>query len=156
MFCISCSWLCPGTSAPSVTHLTMSFYLCSSGSNTWGESRALKGCRVSSKKPFKGPRRSLGSCWEERRRITFPLWGSLICRQGESMIFYTSGPLIFACSWPPWPLWWVSRKNVNNIQWFGVRCHFRCIGGFAVFDSNYHKKKLRFPLVCDVRKFVFL
>ena len=27
------------------------------------------------KKPFKGPRRRRGSCWEERKRIVFPRWG---------------------------------------------------------------------------------
>ena len=43
-------------------------YLCSSGSNTRGESRVLEGHRVSSKKPFKGPRR--GSCWEEGKRTS--------------------------------------------------------------------------------------
>ena len=31
--CVSCGWQCPGTSAPSAAHQTVSFYLCSSGSN---------------------------------------------------------------------------------------------------------------------------
>ena len=38
--CVSCCWLCPGTSAPSAAHLTVSLYLCSSGSNARGELRA--------------------------------------------------------------------------------------------------------------------
>ena len=34
------------------------------------------------KKPFKGPRRRRGSCWEERKRIVFPDEGSLIYPPG--------------------------------------------------------------------------
>ena len=49
--CVSCCWQCPGISAHSTAHLTVSLYLCSSGSNAWGESRAREGCRVSSKSP---------------------------------------------------------------------------------------------------------
>ena len=37
---VSCSRRCPGTFAPSAAHLTVSLYLCSSGSKTRGESRA--------------------------------------------------------------------------------------------------------------------
>ena len=49
--CVSCSWRCPGTSLPSASHLTVSLYLCSSGSNGRGESRTREGRRVSSKSP---------------------------------------------------------------------------------------------------------
>ena len=49
--CISCCWRCPETSAPIAAHLTVSMYLCSSGSNARGESRAREGRRVSSKSP---------------------------------------------------------------------------------------------------------
>ena len=45
--CISCCWQCPGTSVPSPANLTVSLYLCSSGSNARGELRALEGHRVS-------------------------------------------------------------------------------------------------------------
>ena len=45
--CISCCWRCLRTSAPSPAHLTVSLYLCSSGSNVRGESRAWEGRRVS-------------------------------------------------------------------------------------------------------------
>ena len=48
---VSCCWRCPGTFAPSAPHLTVSLYLCSSGSNARGESRAREGRRVSSKSP---------------------------------------------------------------------------------------------------------
>ena len=48
---ISCFWQCPGTSAPSATHPLVTLYLCSSGSNAQGESRALERCRVRSKSP---------------------------------------------------------------------------------------------------------
>ena len=49
--CVSCCRRCPGTSAPSAAHPTVSLYLCSSGSNARGESRAREGRRVSSKSP---------------------------------------------------------------------------------------------------------
>ena len=49
--CVSCCWWCPGT-CPSMTHLTMFLYLCSSGSNTWGELMVLEGRCVSLKSPF--------------------------------------------------------------------------------------------------------
>ena len=49
--CVSCCRRCPETSALSVPHLTVSLYLCSSGSNARGESRAREGRRVSSKSP---------------------------------------------------------------------------------------------------------
>ena len=48
-------WQCLGTSAPSsAAHLTVSFFLWDSISNTQGKSRALKGVVFSSKSPFKG------------------------------------------------------------------------------------------------------
>ena len=62
---------CPGTSAPSSAHWTVSLYLCSSGSNAQGELRALEGRCVKLKKPFKGPRWIRGSCWENLKRIVF-------------------------------------------------------------------------------------
>ena len=43
--------LSSGTFLPCVPHLTVSLYLCSSGSNARGESRAQEGRRVSSKSP---------------------------------------------------------------------------------------------------------
>ena len=41
----------PRTSAPSITHLTVSLYLCSSRSNARGMLKALEGRRVSSETP---------------------------------------------------------------------------------------------------------
>ena len=41
--CINCSWQCFGTSSLSTTHLTVSLFLCSSGSNALGESRLQGG-----------------------------------------------------------------------------------------------------------------
>ena len=41
--CVSCFWRCPGTSAPSATHLTLSLYLRCSGSNARGKSRVHDG-----------------------------------------------------------------------------------------------------------------
>ena len=46
--CVSCSWPCSGTFAPSAPHLTVSLYLCSS--ETMSRLRALEGRRVSSKR----------------------------------------------------------------------------------------------------------
>ena len=47
--CVTCFWRCLGTSVPSAAHLTVSLYLCSSGSNARGEWRALEGRCVSLK-----------------------------------------------------------------------------------------------------------
>ena len=41
--CVSCCWRCPWTSAPSAAHLTVSLYLCSSGSNAEASRGLLKG-----------------------------------------------------------------------------------------------------------------
>ena len=71
--CVSCCWRCPGTSALSAAHLTVSMCLCSSGSNARGEGPRRAPCQL--KKPFEGPRWRRGSCWEERKRIVFPRWG---------------------------------------------------------------------------------
>ena len=49
--CVSCCWRCPGNSATSAAHLIVSWFLCSSGSNGQGKSRAFEGRRVSSKSP---------------------------------------------------------------------------------------------------------
>ena len=70
--CVSSCWRCLRTSTPSPALPTVTLHLYSSGSNPWGEVRALEGCSVSSKKPFKGPRRRQGSGWEERKIIVFP------------------------------------------------------------------------------------
>ena len=51
MVCVSCCWRSPGTSVPSTTHLRVSLFLWSAGSNARGKSRALEGRRVSSKSP---------------------------------------------------------------------------------------------------------
>ena len=66
--CVSCCWRCPGTSAPSAAHLMVSLYLCSSGSNARGESRAGEGRRVSSKSPSRvrdGDKGVAGRNWRE-------------------------------------------------------------------------------------------
>ena len=73
--CVSCCWQCPGTSLPRAAHLTVSLYLCSSGSKARGKSSAREGRRVSSKKPFKGPRWKSVICWEEWKRMIFSWQG---------------------------------------------------------------------------------
>ena len=45
--CVNCFCQCPGTCAPSATHLTLSLYICSSGSIAQVKSRAFEGSRVS-------------------------------------------------------------------------------------------------------------
>ena len=87
--CVSWCWRCPGTSASSAAHVSVSLYLCSSGSNARGESRALEGRCVSSKSPSKVRDRDQGVAWRnERKRIVFPDEGSLIWPTGKSMHFY--------------------------------------------------------------------
>ena len=49
--CVSYSWWCPGTFAPSMAHLTVSLIFCSSRSSLWGESRTLEESHVSSYSP---------------------------------------------------------------------------------------------------------
>ena len=70
--CVSYSLRCPGTSTPSVPHLTVSLYFVSSASNVRveveGPSRAL--CQL--KKPFKALRPRLWSHWKERKTTVFP------------------------------------------------------------------------------------
>ena len=48
---VSWFWWCPKTLAPSAAHLTVSSFLCTSGSNARVKLRALEGCCVSSKSP---------------------------------------------------------------------------------------------------------
>ena len=70
--CVSCSWRCPGTSAPSPAHLTVSLFLCRSGSNTWGQSRALEGRHVSSKSPSRVRDGDKGVAGRNGREEYFP------------------------------------------------------------------------------------
>ena len=86
--CVSCCWRCPGTSVPSTPHLTMSLYLCSSGSNARGKSRAWEGRRVSSKSPSRVRDGDEGVAGRNGREYCFPDEGSLICPPGKSMSFY--------------------------------------------------------------------
>ena len=59
--CISCFGQCPGTSAPSAAHLTVSFILCSSSH----EARAFEG-RVSAQKALQTETRELLGGTEEK------------------------------------------------------------------------------------------
>ena len=70
--CVSCFWRCPGTSMPSVAHLTVSLSLCRSGSNTWGESRALEGRSGSSKCPSRVRDNGEGVAGRNEREQYFP------------------------------------------------------------------------------------
>ena len=57
---------------PSMAHLTVFLYLCSSRSNARGEGpwRAL--CRLNQNALLKRSKREWGSCWEEQKRIALP------------------------------------------------------------------------------------
>ena len=87
--CISCSWQCPRTSAPSAPHQTVSLYLrvvlqkCTR--RGWGP---LKGAR-SAKKTFMGLRSRLVSCW----------------RNGREECFSVKGPFIFFFTYLPPNIW---------------------------------------------------
>ena len=86
--CISCFWWCPGTYAPSMAHLTVSLFLCSSESNARGESRAKK----SPSRVWDGDE---GVAGRNGRENYFPDEGSVICpdlptRQINDF-FYLSG-----------------------------------------------------------------
>ena len=81
------------TSAPSAPHLTVSLYLCSSGSNARGESRAREGRRVSSKSPSRVRDGDEGVAGRKGREKYFSDKGSLICPPGKSMMFYTKSKL---------------------------------------------------------------
>ena len=73
--CVSCFWRCPGTSMPSVAHLTVSLSLCRSGSNTWGESRALEGRSGSPKSPSRVRDNGEGVAGRNEREQYFPQRG---------------------------------------------------------------------------------
>ena len=64
---VDCSWRCPGTSAPCLAHLTVSWYLCSCGSNVGGGFRALEGHNVGQKSPFRVQDRDEGVVERNRR-----------------------------------------------------------------------------------------
>ena len=73
---------------PGVAHLTVSLYLCSSGSNARGESRAQEGRRVSSKSPSRVRDGDEGVVRRNGREQCFSDKGSLICPPGKSMSFH--------------------------------------------------------------------
>ena len=66
----------------------VSLYLCSSGSNARGESRAREGRRVSSKSPSRVRDGDEEVAGRNGREYCSPNEGSLICPPGKSMIFH--------------------------------------------------------------------
>ena len=52
--CVSYCWRCPETSAPITAHLTMSLYLCSSGSNPWDGDERVAGTTENSVSLIRG------------------------------------------------------------------------------------------------------
>ena len=72
---------------PSKAHLTVSLFLCSSGSNARGKSRALEGRRVNSKSPLRVRDGDEGVAERNYKKNYSPDW-SLICPPIKSMIFH--------------------------------------------------------------------
>ena len=62
-------------SALSAAHLTFSLHLCTSVARNWSRMRAPWRGQCQLKTPIKGLRIRLRSCWEERRRKSFPQRG---------------------------------------------------------------------------------
>ena len=104
---ITLSWQCSGTFAPNTPYLMVTLPLCSSGIDVpvvvEGLWRAL--CRL--KKPFKGLRPGLGSCWEEQEKkyLVFTLWQVITLPSTQNNYFSHTAPLCFIhyshpdCSW---------------------------------------------------------
>ena len=92
--CISYFWHCPGTSASIASHLTMSLFLCSSGSNAQGESRALEGRRVSSRGPSRVWDGDQGVAGRNIREPFSPEWGDIDLPSRQIIDFL-----------PSWPTW---------------------------------------------------
>ena len=97
--CVNCSWQCPGTSAPSATHLTVSLLPCSVESNVRGKLRALEWRPVSLKSPSWVQYKYLGGSTD-----VFPDEGSLkvLIYPPKKSIFFTYGTadILIACD-PP-------------------------------------------------------
>ena len=85
----------PGTSAPSAAHLTVSLYLCSSGSNARGESVDLEERCVSLKLPLRDRDSDEVVAGKNCRELCFSTRGSLICPKGKLIIFPYLAPLKF-------------------------------------------------------------
>ena len=71
---------------PCAVHLTVPLYLCSSGSNARGESRALEGCGVISKSPSRFRDGDEGVAGRSTTEMCFPDEESFICFPGKWMI----------------------------------------------------------------------
>ena len=75
---VSCSWWCPRTSSSSAPHLTVSFYLCRSGSNTRLSQGPLKGA-VSAQRALQGSEKDVRELLLGRKENYFlPDEGSLM------------------------------------------------------------------------------
>ena len=120
--CVSCCWRCPGTSAPSAAHLTVSLYRCSSGSNARGELRAWEGRRVSSKSPSRVRDGDEGVAGRNVRELCFPDEGSLICPPGKSMSCHKKETEKYWVSVHTWQKAAPTQKapsswNTSNLLW---------------------------------------
>ena len=131
--CVSCSWRYPGTSAPSAPHLNMSLYLCSSGSNPRGESRALEGhSGDSSKSPSMVRDGDEGVAGRNKRRY-FPNEGSLL---------HLFGPLIFECLQLPW--WEMKRISLGLQRFENPAFRYFQFKISAIFHSQLLSKRVAY------------
>ena len=113
---VNCFWQCPGTSA---THLTVSLFLRSSGSNMQNKIKVRWRAPCQLKMPFKGPRprrvRSEGGQYP-------PWWGVIVlpCRQ-INYFFITKGKILlqwpetcqpqFINKWASGHKWWIEAEQ---------------------------------------------
>ena len=83
-----------GTSVPSVAHLTVSFYLCSSEKNAPGQSRNIEGPSVSAQKALQGSK-------PETRELLGGTTENSVSRRGVSIDLLTTQINYFLPIWPP-------------------------------------------------------
>ena len=105
--CVRCCQQCPGTSAPTAAHLTVSPFLCSSGSNAQGKG-PWKGFVSVQKSPSRVQDRDEGVAGRKGKEKYFLNEGSLICPPGKSTIFYKKETEKIEL---------VARPEINDQQW---------------------------------------
>ena len=99
--CVSCSWQCLGTSAPSTPNLAVTLNLRSSASNARGKSRVQDG---------------QGSCWEEWKREVFPRQGAIdLAPPGKSIIFCKKETEKYLFSGQTWGISQISQLLLDAV-----------------------------------------
>ena len=97
------SWPCPGTYAPSVPHLIVSLYLCTSVINERDEVER----RVSSKSPSRVQNREERVAGGNGGQKCFPKRGHLLAQRANQWLFnLLDFPKIWMLAHSPWFTWW--------------------------------------------------